>query len=363
MLAVALLAFHQVTAPDFSKAWQEVETHIRSRYYARETRKAEMDRLLKKYGPQATAAKSEGEFDTAMDAMTREFGDSHFDFFTRAEPGFYLMDSLVSGPKAAAIAHIGAWLRPEGDGMNVQMVFDGGEAEKAGFRKGDVLFAIDGSRLSVDKLRGKKDVQVRRRRGTEESVVTLGVKEQPGTEMFLDATKASVRLIPHNGRKIGYIHIWTMASNDFQTAMVSALKGPLKDTDGLVLDLRDGFGGRPFGYTEPFKEIYKKPLVVLTNEGTRSAKEVVSHEFKRLKRGPLVGKRTAGHVLGTWPLSLKGDWAYLEIPMVEYPANGERLEKKGVEPDVAVAEEFDAEGHDLILGRGLDLLKDVPVRV
>lgn len=363
MLAVALFAVAQVTAPDFSSAWQEVESHIRGRYYARETRKAEMDRLLKKYGPQAKAAKSELEFDSAMDAMTKEFGDSHFDFLTRAEPGYYLMDSLANGTKAAAIAHIGAWLRPEGDGMNVQMVFDGGEAEKAGFWKGDVLFAVDGSRLTVDKLRGKKDVQVRRRRGTEEKVITLGVKEQAGTEMFLDATKASVRVIPVNGRRIGYIHIWTMASNDFQTTLVSALKGPLKDTDGLVLDLRDGFGGRPFGYTEPFKETYKQPLVVLTNGGTRSAKEVVSHEFKRTKRGQLVGQRTAGHVLGTWPFLLKGDWAYLEIPMVEYPANGERLEKKGVEPDVLVPDEFDSEGKDLILGRGLDLLKDVPVRV
>jgi carboxyl-terminal processing protease len=361
MFALALLAVHQLPAPDFTKAWEEVEGQIRGRYYARKTRKAEMDRLLTKYAPQAKGAKTEREFDLALDAMTRDFGDSHFDFLTRSEPGFYLMDSLVNGSKAAPIAHIGAWLRPEGDGMTVQMVLNGGEAEKAGLRKGDVLFAIDGGRLGVDRLKGRKEVQIRRRRGTEESVLTLPVKEQGGTEMFLDATKASIRVIPHEGRKIGYIHVWTMASDDFYTTLLSALKGSLRDTDGLILDLRDGFGGRPGTYSSAFKETYKKPLIILTNEGTRSAKEVVSHQFKQSKRGRLVGKRTAGHVLGTWPYSMTGNWAYLEIPLVEYPANGVRLEKNGVQPDVEVPEEFDAEGRDLILNKGLDLLKTIPV--
>jgi carboxyl-terminal processing protease len=363
MFALALLAVHQTTAPDFKKAWQEVDSLIRKGYYARVKRKAEMDRLLAKYAPQAKAAKTEREFDLAMDAMTREFGDSHFDFLTRAEPGYYLMDSLAKGEKAAPMPNFGAWLRPEGDGMTVQMVLDGSAAEKAGLRKGDILMAMNGGRLDVLRLKGQASVDLLRRRGTEERVVNLAVKEQRGTEMFLEATRASVRVIPHEGRKIGYVHIWTMASPDFAATLVSALKGPLKDTDALILDLRDGFGGRPFGYEEPFKELYKKPLVVLTNEGTRSAKEVVSHQFKQSKRGQLVGKQTAGHVLGTWPAILNGDWAYLEIPLVEYPSNGVRLEKNGVRPDVEVPEEYDADGKDLILSKGLDLLKNVPVGV
>lgn len=361
MLALALFAVHQTTPPDFAKAWQEVDGLIRKGYYARVKRKAEMERLLAKYGPQAKAAKTEREFDVAMDAMTREFGDSHFDFLTRAEPGYYLMDSLAKGDKAAPMPNFGAWLRPEGDGMTVQMVLDGSSAEKAGLRKGDVLMAMDGSRFDVLSLKGQTKVDVRRKRGTEESVVNLAVKVQTGTDMFLEATRASVRVIPYEGRKIGYIHLWTMASPDFASALVAALKGTLKNTDALILDLRDGFGGRPFGYDQPFKELYKKPLVLLTNEGTRSAKEVVSHQFKQSKRGQLVGKQTAGHVLGTWPAILNGDWAYLEIPLVEYPSNGVRLEKNGVRPDVEVAQEFDADGKDLILSKGLDVLKNVPV--
>ncbi|MGV3616234.1 MAG: S41 family peptidase [Fimbriimonas sp.] len=363
MISFALLAMHFASAPDYSSAWTEVQREIRSRYYARESRKAEMNRLLKKYEPLAKGAKSEAEFDAAMDRMTEEFGDSHFGFFTRDEPGYYLMDALRRGDHAEPIAHLGAWLRPEGDGMTVQMLLDGGEAARNGLRKGDVLFAVDGGPLTVARLRGQSKVPVRSRRGKEERTVTLDVKEQNGGEMFLDATRASVRVIPYQGRQIGYIRLWTLASSSFQTALRNALKGPLKNTDGLVLDLRDGFGGRPEGFGDPFKESYRKPLVVLTNEGTRSAKEILSFDLQRTKRARLVGKRTAGHVLGTFPTPLKGNWAYLEIPMVEVPASGVRLEKRGVTPDVTVPKEFDAEGRDLILAQGLEQLKDVPVGV
>ena len=363
MISLALAAL-QLTAPNFPDAWKEVESSIRTLYYARVKRKDEMNRLLAKYAPLGKAAKTEAEFDATMDRMVDEFGDSHFGFFTRAEPSYYLMDALVKRSSAAPLTHFGAWLRPGTDGMTVQMVLDGGEAARAGLRKGDVLTAANGANLDVEALRGKTSVDVKLRRGAEERPLTLGVREQNGTAMFLEATKASVRIIPQNGRKIGYIHMWTLAGPEFVAALHEAVKGPLKDTDAFVLDLRDGFGGRPEGYAAPFTDgTYKKPLVVLINEGTRSAKEVLSFDLQRTKRARLVGKTTAGHVLGTFPRALHGQWAYLEIPMVEVPANGIRLEKKGVAPDVEVPIELDAQGNDLILARGLEQVKDVPVGV
>jgi carboxyl-terminal processing protease len=364
MLSLALMAVHLGTSPDFPAAWREVETAIRANYYARDTRKAEMDRLLVKYAPLAKAAKTEAEFDAALDRMTEEFGDSHFGFFTRAEPSYYLMDALARRGQAAPLAHFGAWLRPGNDGMTVQMVLDGGEAAKAGVRKGDVLVAADGGGLTVDRLRGRSRIDVKDRRGSEERTISLGIREQSGTDMFLDATVASVRVVPHHGRRIGYIRLWTLGGPEFLRALQEAVKGPLRETDAFVLDLRDGFGGRPEGYDRPFAEgAYGKPLIVLTNEGTRSAKEILAFNLQRRKRARLVGSRTAGNVLGTSPMALTGKWAYLEIPMVEVPASGVRLEKVGVKPDVEVPKEYDANGRDLVLDKALDLLKDVPVGV
>lgn len=192
------------------------------------------------------------------------------------------------------------------------------------------------------------------------------VVQSAGNDFFLDATRASVRTIETGGKKFGYVHLWTMSTEDQKNALAGAVYGRLKDTDGFILDIRDGFGGRPEGYGDPFfrPEVklswespgftqqqlfgYQRPLVVIINKGSRSAKEVFAYIMKASHRAILVGEKTGGNVLGTFP-SPVGDWAFLEIPMVDVKANGVRLEKNGVAPDVAVAKEFDEAGKDLYL--------------
>ena len=121
----------------------------------------------------------------------------------------------------------------------------------------------------------------------------------PGLDMFLDATKNSVRVIDDHSRRIGYFHLWTLAGEDFKNALSGAIYGKLKNTDGFILDLRDGFGGRPEGYADPFfrpdvqltwvmgdtrsNELYGygRPLMTLINNGSRSAKEILSYVLKK----------------------------------------------------------------------------------
>jgi len=100
---------------------------------------------------------------------------------------------------------------------------------------------------------------------------------------------------------------------------------------------------------------FQAPLVLITNGGTRSAKEVFAFMVKETKRGTLVGLRTSGHVLGTSPLRIV-EWAYLEIPMVKVQVGNKLLEGVGVEPDILVTEEMDAEGKDLCLEASLQYL-------
>ncbi len=203
---------------------------------------------------------------------------------------------------------------------------------------------------------------------------SVEVRAARGMNLFLEATRNSVRVIEHEGKSLGYIHLWTMVSDDFRNALSSAVYGRLSNTDGFILDLRDGFGGRPEGFGDPFfrpeaniewkfgaaatqKQLfgYGRPLVVLINEGSRSAKEVFSHILKRSRRATLVGTTTAGHVLGTSPLPID-EWAILEIPMVDVVADGVRLEGVGVSPDVEVKPEFDASGVDRVLQKGIEVL-------
>jgi carboxyl-terminal processing protease len=80
---------------------------------------------------------------------------------------------------------------------------------------------------------------------------------------------------------------------------------------------------------------YDKPMVVLINRGTRSAKEFLSYEFKSSHRAKLVGTRTAGAFLGAGTFHVGSD-GLLELPVLGLKVNGQLLEGSGVAPDLVV---------------------------
>lgn len=360
---------------NYADAWSKAEHAIERSYYGRESRKDEMMARLKEFGPLASKATSEGEFRDIMDRMIAEFKDSHFDLLTNEDQGYFLMDGLASRTPAS-MPEFGAWFRREPSGYAVQMVLNGSEAERAGLMKGDIVSKVDGQPFSpivALKPYVDKTVTLEIERGRETHDVDVKVESEPALAMFLDATKKSVRVIDDHGKKIGYIHLWTQANDSFKNEVSNAVYGPLRNTDAIILDLRDGFGGRPEGYADPFfrpgvildwkftkgdmKELfgYSKPLVVLINGGSRSAKEVLSFILKKSHRATLIGTNTARNVLGTTPQRLT-DWAYIEIPIVEVYADGVRLEGLGVAPHIEVPQEFDSGGHDLYVQRAIGFL-------
>lgn len=371
LFAVALLP---TPKDDFADAWTKVETAIRRSYYARTSRKDEMEKRLADAKTSATTAQDRASFSRAVNQMIEGFGDSHFQLFTPADQGYYAMATFLNRSDPPAMPQIGAWFKGTKDGYTVQMVMEGSSAEKAGLRKGDVMLSINGAPFSpVEGLRAAgKQGNLSFRRGVETRSAVVDITEKTAFGMFLDATRASARIIERNGKRIGYVHLWTMANPQFGEAIAGIVAGNLRNTDGLILDLRDGFGGRPEGIVEPFftPDVtveyrmpngagmkvpmgYSKPMAVLINDGTRSAKEVVSYVFKKSGRAKLYGTNTAGHVLGTSPQRVN-DWAILEIPMVEVITDGQRLESVGVAPDVPTEDGWNAEGRDLVIEAAVD---------
>lgn len=364
---------------DFKDTWSKIQTSISQRFYAREARKAEMDKLFAKYGPIASAAKSKTEFDKIVNDMIAEFGDSHFSLLTDEDQGYYLMDGLANQQNAAKMPEFGVWYKETPKGYVAGMVLDGSSAMKADIRKGDVFKTVDGQPFSpVTAFKDKSDgatVSIVIERNNQPLTKQVEVHRTPALEMFAEASRDSSRVIDAGGKKIGYFHLWTQASDAFRTALKNAVMGRLRNTDAFILDLRDGFGGRPENFFEPFfmpditvnygvgdiaqKSAFgygtQKPLIVLINEGSRSAKEVSSYMLKKSGRAVLIGTTTAGHVLGTFPARLNA-WAILEIPMVDVTADGDRLEKVGVSPNIRVSPEYDVDGKDLVLQRALEYI-------
>jgi C-terminal processing protease CtpA/Prc len=181
---------------------------------------------------------------------------------------------------------------------------------------------------------------------------------------MLEAAKVSVRVIERGGRKLGVVHLWHFMSFKMGTVLKQAVAGPLADCDGLVLDVR-GRGGQAgviqdvISVFKGRRATWKKPVVVLQDHGTRSAKEIFAWEWKRQELGPIVGQRTAGAVIGcTFKKLFDGSVLMHPVSDVRSLTKGEQLEGKGVDPDIAAdpGELRWRSGRDAILERGVEVL-------
>jgi carboxyl-terminal processing protease len=149
------------------------------------------------------------------------------------------------------------------------------------------------------------------------------------------------------------------------------------DVDGLILDLRDGLGGffephvLPFFLPEatvrwhvPGTEIAGgwsvgliKPMVVLTNRKTLSAREFAAYYLRKHAGATIVGEPTAGAVLGGYITPTYGWWNMM-IPSQEYSIDGIVFERNPLQPDVLVEDRVSVDGYDTILERGIEVLHE-----
>jgi carboxyl-terminal processing protease len=348
-----------------------------------------------KYLSQVTAAESFDEAAVVINRMLAELQTSHTVLYTQNEPEYYhILDIFKTGPLGEQIHAF----FPEGNitypGIGIitkmidQQVFVTGILEGSPADRipqlhigCQILSVNDQPYQPVKSFRGfvgqKVPMIIQCSAETEgrESVDVIPDAIQP-SELFLSAMEQSLRLLHRNGQNIGYIHIWSYAGEQYHNLLVREIAfGKLKDADSLILDLRDGLGGANPNYLNIFnhqvpvmtvfdregqKRIvdfqWRKPVAMLVNEGTRSGKEILAHGFKKFGIGPVVGSKTAGAVTGGRPFLLQnGSLLYLAVQ--GSLIDGEKLEGKGVLPDVQVA--FPVEycnGHDPQLEKALTIL-------
>jgi carboxyl-terminal processing protease len=174
--------------------------------------------------------------------------------------------------------------------------------------------------------------------------------------MFLEGMRASARIFQANGRRIGYVHVWSYAGYAYQAELERLLsEGVLKDADALIWDLRDGWGGAVPEYLDlfniraptmqvtdrsgghEFQNIkWRKPVAMLVNGGTRSGKEVLAYGFKKYRLGEVIGTRTEGAVLAATAFLIGRGLLLLAVEDVQ--VDGVRLEGVGVTPTIEVQE-------------------------
>jgi len=333
--------------------------------------------MREKYKPQAAKAMSSQEFAALINQMLSQLRTSHTRFYTQNEPAYYQILGIFQPriedlqpqlkkffPKGKIeYSGIGIFTKEVNGKTFVSAILDGSPAAKAGLKVGDQLLNVDGRPYEpIQSFVGKagKTVSLVIQRSPDakmQQAIAVTPKMFDATTMFLDALQASTQVLEREGKKIGYVHIWSYAGYQYQEQLEDELfSGRLKDADGLVLDLREGWGGASPSYLniytaapglsltsiprdrQQYKSSYqwKKPVVMLVNQNSRSGKEILAFGFQQYKIGPVVGSKTAGAVLAGRPFIMQ-DGSVLYLAVADVLLNDkQRLEGKGVTPDVNV---------------------------
>ncbi len=378
-------------SPSHGERFEEIWSVVRDGFFDPHFQGVDWEQARQHYAPAAAQARSEEEFATVVNTMLAELHTSHTHLYTAQEPEYFQLCATFwpfLGPKLKSFLPggkpdypgIGIITRMTGGKVFIRDIFDGSPAAEAGLRTGDELLAVDGAPFApLASFVGKtgKAVQVQVRRTVDAPPINLAVTPRmlDPTTQFLDALKTSVEVTEHGGVKVGYVHVWSYAGEQYQMALEDELNGRLHAADALVLEHLEGWGINKQEYLWPFfapamtqsfvgrdgvpsteHTAWTKPVCLLVNEGTRSGKEPLTYLFKKSGRGPVVGTRTAGAVMAGRPFVL-GDGSLLMVAVMGGTTDGVNLEGHGVQPTVEVP--FEAEytvGADPQKARAVDIM-------
>ncbi|MGH2705452.1 MAG: S41 family peptidase [Actinomycetota bacterium] len=256
---------------------------------------------------------------------------------------------------------VGLWLKDEAGQHRVVTVLAGTPAARAGLASGDVVLAVGGQR--VDRLSLEQVVQrIKGRAGTN---VLLSVS-RGGQTLDFALAREDIHIPAVNAKVLrdgsGLIELVTFSNGvgDRVRGAVQDLAG--KGVRGFILDLR----GNPGGLLEEAVSVasafldggtvvsYRQegaeaityparppmetdlPLVVLVDEGSASASEIVAGALQDRRRGIVVGTETygKGSIQSVLPLS---DGSAIKLTTASYHTpSGRSIGQEGVTPDVPV---------------------------
>jgi carboxyl-terminal processing protease len=281
---------------------------------------------------------------------------------------------------------IGAALEKKNGALLITRVFEGSPAAEAGLAPGDEIVSVDGQGTadvaidtSISRIKGEagSDVELEIRKEGEQATEVMTL-----TRRTIPIPQTDTRMLTADGTKVGYIQLYDFSegAGDKVREEVEALIG--RGAEALVLDLRFNGGGllsEAVDVTNVFMEgvvvstrgrhspleVFEAredpetdlPVVVLVNEYTASASEIVAAALQDRDRATIVGVTTFGKGLVQTIVPLEGEASLKLTTAVYYTPDGENINERGVEPDVRGVDDPDTQ-RDEALRRALSVIGD-----
>ncbi|MBC8121726.1 MAG: S41 family peptidase [Gemmatimonadaceae bacterium] len=257
-------------------------------------------------------------------------------------------------------------LDPKSELPTVIAPIEGSPAFSSGIKALDTITAIDSKPtkgLAIDDV-------AERMRGRVGTRVVLTI-QRDGRQFDVPLKRATIEINPvtsalrqEAGRRIGYIRLSQFNANATDQMSQAIQKLEKQNASGFILDLRNNPGGLLTAgveiarlWLEPGQTVVftvdrdgrkdearakrapltTQPLVVLVDEGTASASEILAGALKDNRRATLVGQKTFGKGL-IQTIQRLDDGSGLAVSIAQYKTpSGQDIHKKGIRPDVAVA--------------------------
>ena len=311
------------------------------------------DVLTKSYGNTKDAYE-------AIRGMLNSLDDPYTRFMDPRE--FKEMEIDTSGE----LSGVGIQLSLDKDTKRLVVVspIDGSPASRAGVQPKDVITAIDGK-----STRGMTtEDAVKLIRGAIGTKVTLELSRASGQVVTVDLIRDRIELNAVDtrmnnapgGTKVGYIRLKQFNANAAKDMREAINELNADGAQGYVLDLRSNPGGLLMASVDIARQwldegvivstktrdgvkdikrasgraLTDKPVVVLVNEGSASASEILSGAIQDNKRGTIVGMKTFGKGLIQ---SVRGlsDGSGMTVTIAKYMTpSGREIHKNGIKPDV-----------------------------